>query len=399
MIRRVGLGLLTAAAFAASLESLRVGRLGDFGDVTFLLATVALGFGFLTTGRAGHLGPYLRVILASAMFAIAALVGTLATYSRGGGSLLNLARFATATMVLPFAVAILRPSSAEARRLAWAYVLGCTLSAAVSFVEVDPMIGRSRGLSSHPNHLGFSAALAIPLAFVLWNRTAGRIRYLAMLCLPVLLWGISRSGSRAGIVALLAGSAAVLVLTRRYRALLAEAVAVVLLGLVLVTGLYTPPENSAVDRLVRQSPSTERANEGREELAEAAIDRIDRSVVTGSGFADAPHTQGHSLYLEALDVGGILGVLGFSAMIWAIVRTLWRRRALPVVAGALASYLAYLVGGLVQPTLWNLWLWFPIVIGLAAAAAASPRSRTAARSPARGTYGPVGRAHDEQVLA
>jgi hypothetical protein len=126
-------------------------------------------------------------------------------------------------------------------------------------------------------------------------------------------------------------------------------------------------------RVLYPSESTQRANEGREELAAVVIDRVDDNVLTGSGFAYA--TQAHNVYLQVLDIGGVLGVLSFAGLAGAILRSGLRGRRDRLVAGALAAYAGYLVSGLVANSLWDRWLWFPIVIGLAARAASTPSER------------------------
>ncbi len=377
--------LLLAAAFVAPMDGVRVEPIGGVTDI-FLLAGIGVA-ALRSLVRRGRepLGPVAPVAAAAGTLAVAGLIGTFHSADTVE-SILNITRFTVATVAFPLAVASLAPRAAEVRQMAWAYVLGSTASALVSMVTVNPVVGRSAGLSSHPNVLGLSAAFTLALLAGLADTATTRARWLAGGCGLALLVGLSRSGSRAAVLGLVVVVGTYLVVTRRHRVALYLAAIVAGAAVVVALGLWVPAPDSALGRVTRPSAGTEQSDEGRAALAATVIERVDRNVLTGSGFSNA--TEAHNIFIQVVDVGGVLAVVAFTAMATAILRALARGRSDPIVAGALAMYVAYLASGTVSNTLWDRWLWFPIVIGLAAAAAttatAAAPADDAPGGPARG---------------
>jgi O-antigen ligase len=385
-VRTLAYWLVLCCAFFAPLDSLRLGGFGGAADAFLLAAFALLALQWTATRRPLRLGPYVQTLLAALLLVVGGLVGTFFSPA-ATTSVANIARFTITVCGLPWAMAALVPSRRDVLRIAWAYVLGCTLSALVSMTSASPVTGRSSGLSSHPNVLGMSSAFALLILLGLRDTLGPRRRLAALGVLALLLVAISRSGSRAAVVILVVGGLAYLAMSRRRRQLGVLLAAGVLLGTALLAGLYEPDQESALGRVLYRSEGTLRSDEGRAELAATVLERIDDNLVTGSGFALA--TQAHNIYLQILDTAGLIGVLAFAALIASILRAQLRRRSDPLVAGALAMYLGYLAAGLFSNTLWDRWLWIPIVVGLAAAATARTSAQQAAMSGACVSQQPV----------
>jgi O-antigen ligase len=372
-IRSVALLLFLLAIFTSPMDATRVGPIGALADVLLLAAATLALARFLWAGRSVPADRYLPVVASAGVFALAGTIGTFNSTATGE-SVVNLMRFVVTTMLMPLAVASLAPRRPEIRRMAWAYVLGCTVSSIVSFTTVNPVVGRSAGLSSHPNVLGISAAFALALLAGLVDGASVRQRWYGAACAVVLLGGLSRSGSRAAVIALLVGLGAYLAITHRYRAAWYLLAVVAIGGSAVAMGLVTLPGDSALGRITQSSVGTKQSNDERAELAAVVIDRVDHHPIMGSGFGNA--TEAHNIFIQIVDIGGILAITGFVALAVSIIRSGWLGRRDPLVVGPLAMYIGYIVSGLVANSLWDRWLWFPIVIGLAA-------SQGVARLPSR----------------
>lgn len=381
-IRSLALGLFLLAIFTSPMDATRVGPIGAMADVLLLAASTLALARFLLRGRPVPAGRYVPVVAAAALLALAGAIGTFNSTAQAE-SFINLMRFIVTTMLMPLAVASLAPRRAEVRRMAWAYVLGCTASSLVSFTAMNPVVGRSAGLSSHPNVLGISVAFALALLAGLVDRTSVRQRWYGAACAIVLLGGLSRSGSRAAVIALLVGLGAYLAITHRYRAAWYLLTIVVIGASVILAGFVGLPGDSALGRITQASVGTRESNEARAVLAAVVIERVDSHPIMGSGFGNA--TEAHNIYIQIVDIGGLLAIAGFVALTTSILRSGWAGRRDPMVVGPLAMYIGYLTSGIVANSLWDRWLWFPIVIGLAASQGSdrAPRTSSIRRVPQR----------------
>jgi hypothetical protein len=115
------------------------------------------------------------------------------------------------------------------------------------------------------------------------------------------------------------------------------------------------------------------SNDQHLEVAHDAVREIGQHPFTGLGFGQG--LDAHNLFLEAANVGGVLGVIGL-CMIWATFLALWlrgftwpnrREHALPL--AMLAAVLGYFVLGQLENIIWDRHLWFFIALTLFAARA------------------------------
>lgn len=359
--RRLLLGLLALTGFVSPMDSFRVGAIGGIADVLLLGSLGLLLFIALTSGRLWSLRAYLPVLLTAAGLAVAGLVGTFFSQAPGT-SVLNIARFTMAVwgMMVLFANATSRRQ--DVQLLMWSYVLGASASALFGLIAAN-RIGRAQGLSFHPNAMGLTCAFAMSLLYGLFTVASTRVRRVGLVILAILGLGILASGSRAAVVAAVAGTAVYLLASRNRRLFTYGALAVAAGALAILSGLYALPESTAIDRLFTPSELTSQSDEGRARVRQESIEEIDAHPLTGSGFANA--TAAHNLPLQALQAGGILGLLAFLGLVATILRPLLRRRRDPLVAGSLAMYCSYLATAFASNTLWDRWLWFPITCGVA----------------------------------
>lgn len=277
-------------------------------------------------------------------------------------------------------------------RLAGAFLFGTACSALVAisdefgFTHIDLVLssegyeGRQIGLTNHPNHLGFTCAMAIPLAIHLATRRRGLgLSVLVLLGLAVLFSG-SR-GAQVGallavpLTALLAPSARVALRPVALLALVTLPVAIALrVGL---------PADSDYVRF--GGSNAEQSDALRELLRRQAEDDFHENRLLGVGINVLP--EGHNFYLQLLAAGGVV-LFAIMAVYWA--GALWTARRISARC-SLAVYLASsvlvsLVMGLHANQIVDRYLFVPVaaLLALAAAGAAravSPAASVAERAP------------------
>jgi O-antigen ligase len=145
-------------------------------------------------------------------------------------------------------------------------------------------------------------------------------------------------------------------------------------AVVLAIGAWQPRTESALGRVLFPGRSSVLSDATRSQLADRVIARIHEHPITGSGFERA--TEAHNVYLQIVDVAGVIGVLAAVGIAIAVVRRPLRMRRVPLVAGGLALVVAYAVSAFAVNTMWDRWLWYPISVLIAAAHAVAPGSRS-----------------------
>ncbi|MGQ0464243.1 MAG: O-antigen ligase family protein [Sporichthyaceae bacterium] len=275
-------------------------------------------------------------------------------------------------------------------RLAAGFLAGTALSALVAVSDQlgithvalaltsEGYDGRQVGLTNHPNHLGFSCAMAIPLAIGLATRRRG----LGLAVLVLLGLGVLFSGSRGAqagalvaipLVALLAPAARRPLLPVGLFVLVAVPVA-----LALRIGL---PADS--DYLRFGGSNAEQSDALRELLRQQAEDDFHQNPFLGVGINVLP--EGHNFYLQLLGAGGVV-LFAVMAVYWA--GALWTARRLSAHSSSAvylaASVLVSLAMGLHANQIVDRYLLVPVAVLLALAAASKlrPAASVAGREPA-----------------
>lgn len=377
--RRIAPVLWSGVAFTAPLQGVRVGSALALSDLLIVVALLAIlpevtrGWRQVVPGG---------VAMAFGVLVTAGLVGTFFAPSTVE-SISVLFKIVLAAAGSIVAMVLWRPNREELRRFAWLWLAGATASAVWGLISPRGLYaGRTAGLTTHPNHFGLVCALGVSLGLGLALSSAGRARLAALACTVVLTGGVGVSGSRAALLALVVAVGATAILTRRLRLLVAAASIAILASTGVVIGIVKIPDSHALSRLVGGGAAAASDVE-REQAREAALATIGRHPLTGEGFGLA--LAAHSIYLQALVVGGPLALLGFLGVSGLIVRTglgVSRRarggRDGPLLAGLTAGYIAYLSSGIFDNILWDRYLWTYIGLLLTFAAA----SRRSSQQPA-----------------
>jgi O-antigen/teichoic acid export membrane protein/O-antigen ligase len=252
----------------------------------------------------------------------------------------------------------------------------------------SPNWGRMTGFTPHQNELGAITAVAFIPALSLALTASGRTRLLATVCLLMLSIGEALSGSLGAFAA--AGVATLLWLTwarLRLRSLLPFALAGLAVAAVFVAITTSGQVRSPFSRI---SEVTARDQQNatlwsRVQTYQSALDSIDRDPFVGAGLDSiSRRTEGgfevHNIFLGPWYEAGLLGLLGISVLIVAVIltgRAAIRRAATPddgalalSLFGAFATFLLY---AQTSPALYTRYGWIPVAFLLALRAQQSVR--------------------------
>ena len=281
-----------------------------------------------------------------------------------------------------------------------------------SITGIEYAQNRQAGLTLQPNHLAVIGVMALPVAL---QRLASA-RNPSELCFGLLATiasagGVLASGSRGGIAVALVVGPLLFALQRLQRARLI-AVAGILVGMVALAPLAGLGGSSdllnGLNRLKQTTKTSDDvsvtfSDQQRREQLDKALEAVQTRPLTGVGFTTV--RLAHNTYVQVLAGGGVLALLGFLWFIAGGLREgvrLARSRELAPDAASLSAALtvalaAWFIGGLVQPPLFERYLYLPLGILLAMTAAWYPavagagRTRQPwSRSPAIARVDPVG---------
>jgi hypothetical protein len=317
-----------------------------------------------------------------------------------GPPLLTYLRVELGMLVLPIVVGAVASTWQRANLIANLWVLSATVSAAVgvfdsltgaglgvSITGLGQEAGRSSGLSIHPNALGLTSAMALPVALLRAAQLRGLGRATAIGAVGILLMGELASGSRVGVIAAVLAIALMgMVITRLRSRIIAAGVAAIVLFAVIAafagsgSGLF-----SGFDRLEGGGSANGASTQRFDQLHES-IHLAWGHPYTGIGFqviADA-----HNLFVQVWEAAGLLGILALVVYVTGVFHLAWRLykdrrlpRGSPEFVGALTvSFGIWLISGLLQNPIADRYIYMPVGILLGLAIAAKSASREAGRS-------------------
>lgn len=357
---------MMAVAFSASMNAVRF--LGSVTLTDVFLAVGAAGLLYeVAAGRRDRGGSRRRFWTGYALVIVGGILGALfAVRPLAGVPDLLLFGVAAAPVWVMLTWA---PDIAMLRRYTWFWVGGAVANGVWGILAVGDAVGRSAGLTTHPNHLAIVCALGAGLALVLALSETGSGKWLAAASVTVLVLAVLRSGSRAGLVALLATAAVVVASTRTSRPALRPRrgfalpvlVFAVVAGSLAATDIINLGRHNAIQRSLGDATSAASDLE-RQRLVESAVRRIAEHPIVGSGFEGILQT--HNIYLALWAAAGLLGVLGFLLLAWATVQAAKSACSADpsrLFAIAYASgYIGYLIAGSAQNFIWDRYLWLHV---------------------------------------
>lgn len=295
-------------------------------------------------------------------------------------------RFVVALFLAPLVIAVAAGHRARLPLMTTLWLLSAgtngavALSDSLGLTSIGPALtglefqDRAAGLTVHPNHLALACAMALPVA--VWHVSAtrnlrGHSAYLA-LAIAIAL-GILASGSRAGIVAGMAGVVFVAFLRHRER----NAVVLALVGgaaVILIVGFLSPSNSdqllTGVQRL-SGGESVGNSDATRLEYYRVAITEFAARPLTGNGFEVV--RGAHDIYLQLLQAGGLIALAAFGLFALGSLGLgvrLTREPTLPngaqgLAAALTASIAVWLLAGLAQNQIYDRFLYVPVGLLLA----------------------------------
>ncbi|WP_396932406.1 O-antigen ligase family protein [Mycolicibacterium sp.] len=164
---------------------------------------------------------------------------------------------------------------------------------------------RAMGLAHHPNSYGETNALALPMLIYMFGATRGWLKVLAALSIPIAMYAVFLSGSRAalagGAVLAVASFASLAISTKRIQT------GALLLAMVLTPlAIVTAPKILKASRFF--SESGELSNAARFANLEEGIDLFEKNPLFGTGVGS---WLGSPVPLILLTSGGVLYLIVF----------------------------------------------------------------------------------------
>jgi len=309
-------------------------------------------------------------LLLTAVFSLVSVIVT--------GDLYNNAFYAVQWLffigALPIVIAWWRPHLTIIVWLLWAYLAGHLISTAKAVAEGAVFANRYDGFTHHPNAFGLAGVTSIAIVLFLLHHHKGlRTRVILLGIAAISIFSVSLSGSRAAIVVLAALVVLIPIVERS--ALMGVGLAIVgSLGVLSIPFvLDASGEETALGRLAGGGTAS-----GSDKIREAALEdgfaRLWGSPILGSGFKDVE--QFHNVYLEAAVAIGIIGLVCYLIVMFALARPLFSHHPLRRL-----TYVVWVFIGIAPtfPGLWDRTVWVPA--SLAALAMLRPETQNAPADP------------------
>lgn len=386
-LSRAAYVLVLVAVPLVTCNALRATTNVTYGDIALALAAVFAAAVWLRRGHPRGVVPRGFLVGWSVILAVG-LLSSMATES--AGSLESALRFSVALGVMPLIVMIAASTPHRIQRAVDAWLLAAAANSAVgaldllgvtnigmSLTSVDfvTFTDRASGLTYHPNHLGLVTAMALPVAIA--RLGSGGLRGLAaMAIVPLLIVGVVESGSRGALLAAVASAGLVFILgvrTERLRmtVLMFAAPIVTFALLVAVLGHGELTGAIAFERLGGGGGAAQ-SDQERIMTLRQSLDQAGEHALVGEGFAVV--RSAHNIYLQLLQAGGVLALLGFLVFAWStLLRTRWLALSsngspswlTALAAGTGASISVWLLFGLVGNAIYDRYLYVPVGVVLA----------------------------------
>lgn len=381
VLERAGAFLVAAATATVTFNALRPLPGMTLSDLFLVSGALLLAPPLIESGARGQVPRWLRlsVILLSVAVVGSSLIQEEPVENLTAGLQFVIALGATS---LVFAVAV--AGRIDLRGILGLWILSAAINGLLASADafgLSPLgrdiaggyAVRAAGLTLHPNHLAAVCSMALPVAFAQASTARGAaatVLYLGATAAVSL--GVLVSGSRAALVA--SGIALIsLVLFLPYRRLRVTA-ALFALAAVLVlipAAASTSALLIGINRLT--DPGTTAASDSaREQSFAEAIADFAASPLLGTGFVSV--RAAHDIYLQLLQAGGLLALLGFAVFALGTLRLGIVLASAPnfspqMKSLALAATLAvvvWLLTGMVQNQIYDRYLYVPsgLLIGL-----------------------------------
>jgi len=371
--------MVAASLSLMTYNGLRVGPFFTISDV-FLLAGVLLMILSLMVSPTCYRVPPSWLFITSGMVLIPGLL-SLFTSDNLNEDVLGLTRFMLAAFLVP--VILGQAGMYEHRRklLINGWIVFTAINAGIAFSDLVlgtsigweitgfRWLGRTGGLTVHPNHLGLACAMALPVSIVQMSIVKQLKKRLIWFLIPLgLMVGVIVSGSRAALLGSGAGLIMLCVLDKR---LIKPLLLILIINLLLLSiAVKYHPEISDLlgygwNRLLG-GVSVAESDAVRLEYYNESYSEFLKNPLIGVGFGIV--RRSHNIYLQILQAGGALAFIGFLAFIIGFLLFGWKITLDPSIAAhnrdvaraLLISLVIWLIVGLVQNQISDRFLYIPM---------------------------------------
>lgn len=370
-VRVVGTLMLVLAVISSSYTAVRITSFMTVSDVFLIMAaTILLPRVFIREQR-GPMGQYVVLVSGAVLVTIGGILGTIVGADSRVVSLIELAKFLFAIVMVPLIFYAWNPSKTETVSMLWIWVFAVGFDVLIGVLEIgSTYLGRVDGLTLHPNTLGLSCVFALGPALSLALSSGGVSRWMALVGVGAALVGTLISGSRAAIGGVIVTVIVFVVLSRRIDVAFGIIAAGVLSVGILLSPLVELPEGNALARLLASDDPTSSldvttSNSERAQAMSIAIENFSEHPITGVGFEGA--TEAHNIYVQIASAGGLFAIGGFVIIVSAILFPTMYVLLKPtpgkmslqqvILVGLLSGYIGYLASGLFNNSLWERYLW------------------------------------------
>lgn len=361
--RQLSLAMLVLAGFFGPMNALRLGANVTVTDL-FLVACAGLALMARATTSAGappaERRPVRPDVLAALLLIAGGILGSQFAADLGV-SLSSIIRFGVAAVGVPLVFVALGPTRDEVRLLGWAFVIGAAVNAVASVLTYDPG-NRGIGLSTHSNHQAAACLLASGFAAGLFLTSPRRASWVAAAFWGVLVVGILKSGSRAGVIGEMILITLLFALTASTRILRWCLTVVVGVAVLLFFNVIPYDEQDAIARVLGRNRATvAQSDYERAQLRAKAVQGIKEHPLTGAGFEEA--RTAHNVYLQVWGAAGLTGLLGL-AVLWSagVHGLLEGMTGDRWVLGSAAAVVSFLIIATASNILWDRYLWYVLAL-------------------------------------
>ncbi len=347
-------------------------------DIFLLISFFPLYFGWSNSFKGSKLNFY----LISAIFLFFLLIlNSLLVSENSTESIFNYLKVFVAFVILPLVIRFYVQDFIEIYFLLHAYLFGALISCSVTlFLEFgESNNGRASGFTGHPVFFGIMIATCIMIALTMGYRTPKR-RILNFIYIAFLLYSLSLSASSTGLVIILTGTGALLILNLLQGKILTSigsALSVVLIGILVWNADFFDYTRSRL--LVSLNPQTgfntsgasgTSTLEARVISVEYGWERIKESPLFGHGLdalgrQTSINLEPHNMIVLAWQAGGIvllvLSIIFLAISIKYLILAVRKRLALGIVV-ILATWL----GLMTQPLIYERSVLAPLFLVFAA---------------------------------
>ena len=293
--------------------------------------------------------------------------------------------FYSKLLIFVYLIVMIVSTEEHLKKLSWGLVLSCLALCITAVVNPMMVVGRLYvGGTYDPNDLALLLVMCLPIIFYLWEKESGSIKHLLLVTMLLSLYIVPKTGSRGGLLALVAVIVAILLkkgIRYFFKGVLVVAVVAAMFYCVGGGQLERFSTISDLDDDYNQS-----AQEGRVQIWKRTSKLMLDNPLFGSGVGAFVQAEGQtheggkwsSAHNSFIQIGVESGLIALAAHIWALWKMISQARQRPgwLSSGLEVGLYAYVVGGMFLSWAYAYVFYLFIGLSLAQARIESPQTTT-----------------------